>query len=90
MTSRSTSSENTVTEVSEVEGISATRHRESFERQLREERILARLRGALKQSRTESDEEDPDRYEPQRLTRKMCWQYDGQARRVTFLRRPYI
>ena len=31
-----------------------------------------------------------DKYEPQRLGRKICWQYDNNARRVPMLRRPYI
>jgi hypothetical protein len=31
-----------------------------------------------------------DRYEPQRLGRKICWQYDASARKVPLLRRHYI
>lgn len=31
-----------------------------------------------------------DRYEPQRLGRKVCWQYDASARKVFLLRRHYI
>lgn len=37
-----------------------------------------------------SDPESEDRYEPQRLSRKICWQYDQSARKVPLLRRPYI
>lgn len=33
---------------------------------------------------------DEDKYEPQRLNRKIVWQYDGKARKVPLLRRPYI
>jgi hypothetical protein len=31
-----------------------------------------------------------DKYEPQRLGRKICWQYDHTARKVPLLRRHYI
>ena len=31
-----------------------------------------------------------DKYEPQRLGRKICWQYDNTARKVPLLRRHYI
>lgn len=31
-----------------------------------------------------------DKYEPQRLSRKICWQYDSAARKVPLLRRHYI
>lgn len=33
---------------------------------------------------------DSDKYEPQRLGRKICWQYDASARKVPLLRRHYI
>jgi hypothetical protein len=31
-----------------------------------------------------------DKYEPQRLNRKICWQYDVHAKKVPLLRRHYI
>lgn len=34
--------------------------------------------------------EGEDKYEPQRLGRKICWQYDSTARKVPLLRRHYI
>jgi hypothetical protein len=34
--------------------------------------------------------EGEDKYEQQRLGRKICWQYDGTARKVPLLRRHYI
>lgn len=33
---------------------------------------------------------EEDKYEPQRLSRKICWQYDSAARKVPLLRRHYI
>ena len=33
---------------------------------------------------------DADHYEPQRITRKICWQYDKEARKVPLFRRHYI
>lgn len=33
---------------------------------------------------------EEDKYEPQRLGRKICWQYDSNAKRVPLLRRHYI
>ncbi len=33
---------------------------------------------------------DGDKYEPQRLGRKIVWQYDGSGRKVPLLRRHYI
>ncbi len=33
---------------------------------------------------------DEDKYEPQRLSRKICWQYDSSAHKVPLLRRYYI
>lgn len=34
--------------------------------------------------------EDEDKYEPQRISRKICWQYDSTAHKVPLLRRHYI
>jgi hypothetical protein len=58
----------------------------------RDAKILAHLRALLKEKTGKKSKEksSPDRYEPQRLTRKITWQYDGQARKVPLLRRPYI
>jgi hypothetical protein len=33
---------------------------------------------------------EEDKYEPQRLNRKILWQYDSSAKRVPLLRRHYI
>lgn len=33
---------------------------------------------------------EEDKYEPQRLNRKICWQYDSSAKKVPLLRRHYI
>src|SRR5258708_33558712 len=33
---------------------------------------------------------EADKYEPQRLSRKICWQYDSSAKKVPLLRRHYI
>jgi hypothetical protein len=33
---------------------------------------------------------DEDKYEPQRISRKICWQYDNNAKKVPLLRRHYI
>jgi hypothetical protein len=33
---------------------------------------------------------EEDKYEPQRLNRKICWQYDSTAKKVPLLRRHYI
>ena len=79
-------------DVREVDSVWAASRRDSFERQLREESVLAQLRGMLRRRHGDAEDEgdEPDRYEPQRLTRKIHWQYDGQARKVPLLRRPYI
>jgi hypothetical protein len=33
---------------------------------------------------------EEDKYEPQRLNRKIMWQYDSSAKRIPLLRRHYI
>jgi hypothetical protein len=33
---------------------------------------------------------EEDKYEPQRINRKICWQYDNTARKIPLLRRHYI
>lgn len=33
---------------------------------------------------------EEDKYEPQRLNRKICWQYDSTAKKIPLLRRHYI
>lgn len=33
---------------------------------------------------------DEDKYEQQRIGRKICWQYDSNAKKVPLLRRHYI
>lgn len=58
----------------------------------RDARILAHLKAMLrgKPETGAAGKASGDRYEPQRLTRKITWQYDGQARKVPLLRRAYI
>lgn len=33
---------------------------------------------------------EEDKYEPQRISRKICWQYDNTAHKIPLLRRHYI
>ena len=66
----------------------------------RDEDILLMLRRKLSQrnlsdtlgqpSARKDRGSEEDKYEPQRLSRKICWQYDGNARKVPLLRRHYI
>jgi hypothetical protein len=65
----------------------------------RDEDIIHVLRRKLKERNTDdtpamnrrkSDRSEEDKYEPQRLSRKICWQYDVNARKVPLLRRHYI
>lgn len=73
------------------EGVPGTPERDrdeailGFLRQRLWERAHAGKRDAVKAS---SGEED--KYEPQRLGRKILWQYDSSAKRVPLLRRHYI
>lgn len=60
--------------------------------------LREKLKGRNQGNRTATKAGDPaaedvqgeDKYEPQRLNRKICWQYDSAARKVPLLRRPYI
>jgi hypothetical protein len=61
----------------------------------RDEAILGFLRQRLWERaqgnrRVTSPGGEEDKYEPQRLNRKIMWQYDGKAKKVPLLRRPYI
>jgi hypothetical protein len=61
----------------------------------RDEAILGFLRQRLWERahgnrRVTSPPGEEDKYEPQRLNRKIMWQYDGKAKKVPLLRRPYI
>jgi hypothetical protein len=79
--------------IPEIEGVLPVDEREPFEKHFRENKVLHQLRKQLRRRKSDSDTtqaEDPDRYEPQRLTRKICWQYDVNAHKVPLLRRPYI
>jgi hypothetical protein len=69
------------------------------DREDRDETIIRLLRGKLKDREpgnmpaTVPGAEGPegeDKYEPQRLSRKICWQYDSSAHKVPLLRRHYI
>lgn len=62
----------------------------------RDEAILGFLRQRLWE-RAQSNKRDTqrpsgeeDKYEPQRLSRKILWQYDSSAKKVPLLRRHYI
>lgn len=55
------------------------------------EKRRALLHASTTQGQTGEDaEDDEDRYEPQRLTRKIHWQYDRSMKKVPMLRRDYI
>ena len=61
----------------------------------RDEAILGFLRQRLwerahSNRRVTADPGDADKYEQQRLGRKIMWQYDGNAKKVPLLRRHYI
>ncbi len=70
----------------------------------RDERMLEELRDNLKKKKKKreekkaekenesesTDEAGEDHYEPQRLTRKICWQYDQQGKKIPMFRRPYL
>lgn len=66
----------------------------------RDEAIIQLLREKLQsrdpgnrhatQSGNDAEAGAEDKYEPQRLGRKICWQYDAAARKVPLLRRHYI
>jgi hypothetical protein len=69
----------------------------------RDEAILRVLREKLKErnpvntpvtgGRRVSDKRssgEEDKYEPQRISRKIVWQYDNTGSKVPLLRRPYI
>jgi hypothetical protein len=77
-----------------VEGVTGSAPASSVPEHDRDEAILGFLRQRLWERAhgnkrvTQAGEED--KYEPQRLNRKILWQYDGKARKVPLLRRPYI
>lgn len=83
--------------VGDVESIAGTA---PVTRRERDEDIIRMLRNKLKErgpeaapaprNRRKSDLPTEDKYEPQRLGRKICWQYDVNARKVPLLRRHYI
>ena len=63
----------------------------------RDEAILGFLRQRLwerahagKRDATVIPSGEEDKYEPQRLNRKILWQYDSSAKKVPLLRRHYI
>jgi hypothetical protein len=66
----------------------------------RDEDILMILRDKLKeraappapaaQNRRKTDRPAEDKYEPQRLGRKICWQYGADGKKVPLIRRHYI
>lgn len=83
--------------VGDVEALEATPDGAGQER---DQDILMTLRQRLKDRRGSMyDTQSParrlppgeeDKYEPQRLSRKICWQYDSSAKKVPLLRRHYI
>lgn len=85
--------------VGDVEAIDASRASTGDERddaiirQLRE-KLKGRNQGNKAATKAGSAAVDgvqgEDKYEPQRLSRKICWQYDSSARKVPLLRRHYI
>jgi hypothetical protein len=77
-----------------VEGVAGPAPVPSVPGRDRDEAILGFLRQRLWE-RTQSNKRvtpsgEEDKYEPQRLNRKILWQYDGKAKKIPLLRRPYI
>jgi hypothetical protein len=66
----------------------------------RDEDILRVLRDKLREraapavpaamNRRKTDRPAEDKYEPQRLGRKICWQYGADGKKVPLIRRHYI
>jgi hypothetical protein len=48
------------------------------------------LQGQPQSADSDVTEDGEDKYEPQRLTRKIHWQYDRSMKKVPMLRRDYI
>lgn len=82
-----------------VESLDASRN--SSDSAERDEGIIQLLREKLRDRRPggrPAEDRTPgpkvsqgeDKYEPQRLSRRICWQYDSSARKVPLLRRHYI
>lgn len=85
--------------VNDVEPLDRPKHGSTGERdeaiiQLLREKLKDRGQGNSKDTQggapTAGDSQGEDKYEPQRLSRKIVWQYDSAARKVPLLRRPYI
>lgn len=84
--------------VGDVEALDAARGRSEE----RDGAILDLLRDKLRGRHTAPDSQSgakrkpaseagtEDKYEPQRISRKICWQYDQSARKIPMLRRHYI
>lgn len=77
-----------------VEGVAEPKPVPSVPERDRDEAILGFLRQRLWERAHSNKRVTPageeDRYEPQRLNRKIMWQYDGNAKKVPLLRRHYI
>jgi hypothetical protein len=88
-----------VADVESLEHATAGSRREGH---YRDEDLIYMLQEKLRGKRYSNQQDTPaarpasagpaeeDKYEPQRLSRKICWQYDSHAKRVPILRRPYI
>lgn len=59
------------------------------EKLMERKRIIYRRAGGRRSTDRLPDGQE-DKYEPQRLSSKICWQYDQTAHKVPLLRRPYI
>ena len=86
-----------------VGGIAAVEGPAATTEQDRDEAIIQLLRQKLRERTSgykgdakpaaappKADAGEEDKYEPQRLSRKICWQYDSTAKKVPLLRRHYI
>lgn len=75
-----------------LDGVPATPERDRDEAILGflRQRLWERARGIQREAGSQQQRGEADKYEPQRLSRKILWQYDASARKVPLLRRPYI
>jgi hypothetical protein len=83
-----------------VGGVEALEGQPDSAAQERDRDVLLALRERLRERGSAYDTWAPnprkraageeDKYEPQRLNRKICWQYDSAAKKVPLLRRHYI
>ena len=54
------------------------------------QRLWERSHAGKRDAKAAGQAGEEDKYEPQRLNRKIMWQYDSSAKKVPLLRRHYI